>query len=179
MFVKVCGIRRIEEIDWAIELGYSAIGIVVYPSSKRFVEKQDSLKLLNYAKGKIITVVVSLFYNDVLPFINSADYIQVYEYIKSNKLIFATDKEPENENFKFLLYDSSKGSGNFKNFPEWVKKFKEKLILAGGLNMDNVINVIEKIKPFGIDVSSGVEKNNYKDYTMMKEFIEIILVNRR
>jgi phosphoribosylanthranilate isomerase len=174
LFVKVCGIRRIEEIDWAVHLGFSAIGIVVYGKSKRFVEKKETLELLNYAKSRIPTVVVSLYYKDVKPFYNKCDFIQVYEPVISEKLVYAIDKEPETENFKFLLYDASKGSGEFKNFPSWIDKYTHRLILAGGLNTDNVAKVIRKIKPFGVDVSSGVEKNGFKDYDLMKKFMKVI-----
>ena len=102
MFVKVCGIRKMEEVEWATILGYSAIGIIVYPESKRFVEKNKALDLLNFAKGKIKTVVVSLYYNDVKPFIKYSDFIQIYDKVNCDNLIFATDKEPENFNgFKY------------------------------------------------------------------------------
>ena len=172
MFVKVCGVRNTEEINRAIEFGYSAIGIVVYPGSKRFVEKDKVFEMLKFARGKIETVVVSLYYKDVEHFINHTDYIQVYEKVDYKNLIFATDKEPGNfTDFKYLLYDASKGSGKFEKIPEWVKKYSDKLIIAGGLNCNNVFNVVSKFKPFGVDVSSGVEVNGMKNYEKMKEFI--------
>ncbi len=172
MFVKVCGIKDIEEINWAIKLGYSAIGVVVYPKSKRFVEKNKVFEMLKFAKGQIGSVVVSLYYKDVKDFIKYTDYIQVYEKADCKNLIFATDKDPTNfTDFKYLLYDASKGSGKFEKIPEWIKKYSDKLIIAGGLNCNNISKVFSKFKPFGIDVSSGVEVNGKKDYEKMKEFI--------
>ena len=174
MFVKVCGIKNFHEIEWAIELGYSAIGIVVYNKSKRFVDYNRAIKLLKFAKGKIKSVVVSIHQRDVLKFKNIADFIQCYEQCYVKNFIYATDMEPDFQNFKNILFDSSRGRGEFKKFPEWIKKYREKLIIAGGLNPENVINVIEEIKPFGIDVSSGVEINGKKDFEKMRQFIEII-----
>ena len=174
MFVKVCGLKRFEEIDWAVELGYDAIGIVVYKKSKRFVDYNKAIELFNYAKGKIKTVAVSLYCEDVLKFKDFADFIQCYEKCLSKNFIFATDAEPKFKEYKYLLFDSSKGKGEFKKFPEWIKKYREILIVAGGLNSKNVGKVINEIKPFGVDVSSGVEENSKKDFYLMKEFITIV-----
>ena len=173
MFIKVCGIKDFNEIDWAAELGYSAVGIVVYPKSKRFCDYYKTLGLLNYAKNKIKTIIVSLNISHVKPFIKYADFVQVYEKYDYENAIYSTDKEPSDIiKYKYILYDSSKGSGKFKEFPKWVKKYSDKLILSGGLNVDNILEILNEFKPFGIDVSSGVEINNRKDYEKMKEFIK-------
>ena len=50
----------------------------------------------------------------------------------------------------------------------------DQLLVAGGLNKDNVCDVIREIQPFGVDVSSGVEKDGVKDVIMMKEFIDAV-----
>ncbi len=171
MFIKVCGIKRFEEIDWAVELGYDAIGVVVYKESKRFVEYNKAIELFKYAKGKIKTVAVSIYCKDVLKFKDIVDFIQCYERCLLKNFIFATDYEPKFKEYKYLLYDSSKGKGEFKKIPEWIKKYREKLIIAGGLNPKNVNKLINEIKPFGVDVSSGVEINRKKNFYLMRDFI--------
>jgi Phosphoribosylanthranilate isomerase len=49
---------------------------------------------------------------------------------------------------------------------------RKKLILAGGLNYENIQKAIEKVKPYAVDISSGVEENGIKNYGKMKNFIE-------
>ncbi len=175
MFVKVCGIRSFEEIDWAVDLGYSAIGIVVYKKSKRFVPHENVLKLLEYAKDRILTFIVSLHKKDVLKYSEYSDFIQCYEKCDVENFVYAISKKPEkNIKFKYLLFDASMGKGDFKDFPNWVTEYREKIILAGGLNFRNVKNVIEKFNPLGVDVSSGVEIDGRKDFYLMKKFIDSI-----
>ncbi len=177
MFVKVCGITDVQQIDWAVELGYSAVGFVVYPLSKRFVRQDKLLNLINYASGKIKTVAVSMHFYEVEPYAIATDFIQYYSNLDLenhylDKTILAGKEIPENKNYKYFVYDESYGSGTFSLFPEKLKKYRDRLILAGGLNCENVENVIKKFKPFGIDVSSGVEfKPGVKDFNKMKQFI--------
>lgn len=175
MFIKVCGIKTFEQIDWAYSLGFTAIGVVLYKKSKRFVDENTAISLAGYAKGKVKTVAVSVNYSDVLNITDFFDYVQVYEEIDINNLILASNVMPKVRNFKYFLYDKSKGSGEFEDLPEWLFDLKDKLIIAGGLNHNNVKGVIEKYHPFGVDVSSGVEnESGEKDYNLMKKFIESV-----
>ena len=172
MKVKVCGLKNIKELEWAIKLQYDFAGIVVYKKSKRYVDFKQTIKMLEFAKNKIKTVVVSLNFKDVIPYVEISDFFQVYEYVEFNldKFIFASDTEPANKDYKYFLYDTSRGSGEFRKFPNWLYKFREKLIIAGGLNCENV-KTIKDLKPEGVDVSSGVEVSGKKDYFLMKKFI--------
>ncbi len=174
MFVKVCGLKNIEQIDWAIELGYDAIGVVVYKGSKRYVGESAASDILNYSSGKIKSVVVSMTFEDVAPYIDKCDYYQIYDSVNidNEKFIFATDSERDFSFCKYIIYDSSKGSGVYTGFPKWLNKYKDKLIIAGGLNINNVVQTLSEITPFGIDISSGVEGKNGKDFYLMKKFIE-------
>lgn len=176
MFVKVCGITEIKEIDEAIKLGFDAIGVVLYPKSKRFVEHKKAAFLAKYAKGKILTVAVSIHFRDVALVKDDFDLIQVYEPVDMENLIYASNSIPDSDiNFKYFLYDNSKGSGKLEDIPLWVKKYQKKLIIAGGLNSENVTEIIRKFTPFGVDVSSGVEDlSGKKDFEKMAKFIKVV-----
>ena len=175
MFTKVCGLKTKEQIDKAIEYGYDAIGIVTYIKSIRYCPPKDAVELAEYAKGKIKSFVVGINYSDVEEAAPYFDYTQIYEMKQVPHLVLASKEMPPSDlKYEYFIYDASIGSGVFKGFPEWLKNKTENLIVAGGLNKDNVCDVIREIQPFGVDVSSGVEKDGEKDITMMKEFIAAV-----
>ncbi|MDP3479344.1 MAG: hypothetical protein Q8R88_06205 [Desulfoprunum sp.] len=175
MFAKVCGLKTEEQIDKAIEYGYDAIGIVTYIKSKRYCPPEMAIQLAEYARGRILSFVVGLNYSDVEEAAPAFDYTQIYEKRQIANLVLASkEKPPSDLEYEYFVYDASIGSGVFQDFPEWIKNETKKLLVAGGLNKDNVCDVIRNIKPFGVDVSSGVEKDGVKDLAMMKEFIDTV-----
>ncbi len=174
MFIKVCGLKTFEHIDKAVELGYDAIGVVVYKKSIRYCTSEKAIELANYAKGKIKTFVVSITFDDVKDVADYFDYIQIYEKVDIDNFAYSSKDHPGETKCKYFVYDASIGSGEFKKFPSWIKDIDQKLILAGGLNKNNVCSAIKEIRPFGVDVSSGVEIDGVKDFELMKEFIESV-----
>ncbi|BAI79936.1 phosphoribosylanthranilate isomerase [Deferribacter desulfuricans SSM1] len=176
MFIKVCGITTFEQIEWAIELGYSAVGIVFHPKSKRYVGYTKGIKLADYAKNKILTVCVGIDFDEVKDVYDNFDYVQLYNYRELDNLIYGTADKPDNEKFKYLIFDRSMGKGVFEcDYPEWVYDYTDRLLVSGGLTPENVGNVFEKIIPAGVDVSSGVEVDyGVKSFEKMKLFIEKI-----
>jgi len=177
MFIKVCGITDIVCIDWAIELGYDAVGVVLYKNSKRYCPPPYAAGLAKYARNRIKTVAVSVAFKDVADVREEFDYVQVYEPARTEHLIYAAKKRPledlqiSGRDFEFFLYDASQGQGRLSDFPGWLRDYRDKLIIAGGLKPGNVKKIIEKVKPFGVDVSTGVEKKDRKDYELMRAFI--------
>jgi phosphoribosylanthranilate isomerase len=175
MFVKVCGLINTTQIDKAIAYGYDAIGVVTHQKSKRYCPPEKAKKLAEYAKGKIKSFVVGLAYSDVQDIAHIFDYTQIYEEKQVPNLVLASRERPSSDiNYEYFIYDASMGSGIFQEFPKWLKDMAGKVIIAGGLNKDNVCSVIQDIKPFGVDVSSGVEKDGVKDFMLMKEFIDAV-----
>lgn len=175
MFTKVCGLKTKKQIDKAIEYGYDAIGIVTYIKSKRYCSPEKAIKLAEYARGRIISFVVGLNFSDVEEAASAFDYTQIYEMRQVPNLVLASKEMPPSDlKHEYFVYDASIGSGVFKEFPEWIKNSSDKVLVAGGLNKENVCDVIRDIQPFGVDVSSGVEKDGVKDLTMMKEFIDAV-----
>ena len=175
MFVKVCGLSTREQIDKAIEYGYDAIGVVTWPKSRRFCPPDQAIKLAEHARGKIKSFVVGLRYDDVEAAAPAFDFVQIYEVRQlANLVLAAKERPPAGVDFRYFVYDASVGGGVFAPFPEWLREMTGKLLVAGGLNSVNVCAVIRDIKPFGVDVSSGVEKNGVKDVELMKGFIDAV-----
>jgi len=172
MFVKVCGLKTTKEIDFAYKLGYDAFGVVVTKKSKRYVDLNTAKLLASYSKGKIKSVVVAYTFNEVAEIYKYFDFVQLYSPEKLDNLIFSCGSVSCLEvSCKYLLFDKSHGQGKFEKLPETILTVRDKLIIAGGLNLGNVRQVIEKFKPFGVDVSSSLELNGEKDFNKMKEFI--------
>ncbi len=175
MFIKVCGLKTEEQIDMAIEYGYDAIGVVTYPKSKRYCPDERAIELAGHAKGRIKSFVVGLTYQDVQDVADAFDFTQIYEVRRIPNLVLASkEPAPAGIDYEYFIYDASTGNGRFEAFPGWVKARAHKMIIAGGLNAENVCSVIKALNPFGLDVSSGVEKNGVKDIELMKEFIETV-----
>ncbi len=171
-FLKVCGIKSLTDAEYAIESGFTAIGVVFHKKSKRFVDFEKAKKIAEFCKGKIQTVAVGINYREVEPAAKFFDFVQLYEYLPLKNLIFASSRKPSVEKFKFFLYDKGMGDGKFRQFPEWLEKADYPVILAGGLSPENVGEVVKKYSPVGVDVSSGVETNGVKDFEKMKQFVK-------
>ncbi|HJF13679.1 MAG TPA: phosphoribosylanthranilate isomerase [Enteractinococcus helveticum] len=174
LFVKVCGITTVEQLEWAIDLGYDAIGLMRAPHSPRLVDVETARELIAYADGKIQTFAVGLTLDQVASLKDHVDTIQLYEPAEVESLALASDTPPAStQGLDYWFYDASHGTGTFSRIPEWVHDVDARCILAGGLNPGNVAEVIEHYRPDGIDVSSGVESSpGTKDYALMKSFIE-------
>lgn len=173
MFVKICGIKSLYDLENSINLGFDAFGIVLTRKSKRFVDFDLAKKLVSYSKGKIKSVAVAYNFNEIKEIYEHFDYIQLYNYVDKENLIFSSGNMEEfNMSCKYFLYDKSHGKGKFEKLPDNLMQINRKLIIAGGLNPENVKNVVKKFKPFGVDVSSGVERQGLKEYELMKKFIE-------
>jgi phosphoribosylanthranilate isomerase len=172
MFIKVCGIRTRDQIDWAVDLGYTAVGFVLHPESPRFRDAETALRLVRYARGRIATVAVGLTFSEVELLCDECDYLQLYEYRNRDRLIFAGDKPPPPECGCFL-YDAGRGDGQARDMPAWLSDFGGSLIISGGLSPSNVGGIIRRIRPFGVDVSSGVERERgIKNFQLMRQFME-------
>ena len=178
MLIKACGIKTLEDIDMAGGLQYNAIGIVLHPESSRYCNKVISAKLISYSKSRypeMKIVAVAKHAHEVF-YAEDFDYIQSHDNRYNSKLI---NMIPFEKNLKnYLLYDISEGSGIFKKFPDWLGDYNN-LIIAGGLTAKNVREVIQNIRPAGVDVSSGIETNGSKDYKKMKDFIEEVKYAKR
>lgn len=69
------------------------------------------------------------------------------------------------------------GSGSSFNW-DLLKEHNGKIFLAGGLNTENIAKALSTVKPFAVDVSSGIETDRIKDFDKMKKFISLVKENR-
>ena len=198
MLIKICGITNKNIANKAIEYGADALGFV-FAKSKRQINFNEALDIIKSLKKDILKIGV--FVNSPIDLVNEyveslkLDIVQLHgdespEYCKKIKanVIKAISIKEKNDVNKMYYYKNLYGylfdrkgevykGGEGKTF-NWDfldplnEDIRKKLILAGGLNINNIEKAIYNVKPFMIDVSSGVEKNGVKDESLIKEFIE-------
>lgn len=194
--IKVCGLKREEDIKYVNELKPDYIGFVFAKSSreitlewgKNLVKKLDkNIKTVGIFVDKEISEVekiASTLKLHVLQFHGKEDneYMSCFKDYEVWKALGVTSKEDLKGISKYkadgILLDSKVlgrigGTGESFNW-DIISNFKvnKKLILAGGLNSNNVKEGISKVKPNIVDVSSGVEIESFKDFSKIKEFIK-------
>jgi Phosphoribosylanthranilate isomerase len=183
--IKICGIKR--ECD-AIMLNRAApdyAGFVFYEGSRRFVSADMALRLRELTKPEIKTVGV--FVNAPVEIISDLygsriiDIVQLHgdedeEYIsglrrvsegtevwKAYKVRSQRDiEEAAKSSADMVLLDNGYGTGERFDWG-FIRGFPRPFILAGGLTPENIGQAIEKLHPFAVDVSSGVETLGVKD----------------
>ncbi len=194
MWVKVCGICHLEDAQAAASAGAQAVGLVFAPSSRRLTLK-EAKQLAGSLPKKLLRVGV--FVNqrpedveriarevglDLLQLhgTESPEYCRYFARLPWGLLKawrMAEDDWQRAADYKglvsALLLDSSAGSG--KTFP-WREARKVpwdgRLILAGGLNPENVAQAIAEVSPWGVDASSGLESRaGLKDPARLAAFV--------
>jgi len=195
--VKICGIKDVESALVAEKSGADYIGLVFCKKSKRFISIEQAKKIILSLKNKLS--VVALFSNDNEKYINSVinnlniDIIQFHgneidsDCIKYNlpyiKGISASEDGLKNLDEKFpnakafiLDSHSNNGIGGTGETFDWLNTSFETIkpiMIAGGLNCDNVEDAIKVFLPYGVDVSSGVESDDgKKNFNLIREFIK-------
>ncbi|HJP19444.1 MAG TPA: phosphoribosylanthranilate isomerase [Nitrospinota bacterium] len=194
--VKICGITNKEDALYAVECGADALGFIFYEKSPRYIAP-DNAKTIIAALPPFVTTVgvfVNKDFNDIrdMALLTGITVVQLhgdespsYCNLVEGKLIKAIRVKNDRsiEGLKkydvdaFLLdsFDKNSFGGSGLTF-DWklAEKAKQygKIILAGGLTPDNVEEAVKKVVPYGVDVSSGVEKKpGIKDNNKVKEFI--------
>ena len=182
MRVKICGMRRREDILYANILKPDYIGFIFAEGYKRQITYDVAYELKGLLDKDILAVGV--YINQPIEYIKEAvdrgiiDLIQLHgnesdAYIKELKSIVHVpiiNVYRVSEYADYVLYDSKNpGSGIVNEF--YGPKEDKPFFLAGGITIDNVLKMKE-FHPFCIDTSSGVEQDGAKDFKKMKEFIE-------
>ena len=192
MRVKICGITNYEDAKNAIDFGADALGFVFYGKSPRYITPQNAKNIIK--KLPPFVEMVGLFVNISY---KEANQISKESGITLAQIHFEADKnfyqkldirhikvvraksQSDIQNYKdeYRIVDafveSYGGEGKRVNL-DWFNNIdKSKIILAGGLNINNLHEVINK-GFYGVDVSSGVEQSKgKKDKILVKKFIEM------
>jgi phosphoribosylanthranilate isomerase len=195
--VKICGLTRARDVGEAVACGADAIGFVFVTGSKRLVDLATAGQLVRLVPAFVARVGLFLDQEaqevrEVLEHVplsllqfhggENARYCRQFglPYIKAvsmNSEHAMQQAEADYPDAAALLLDSHEpgGLGGTGRVFDWqqVKRFERPLILAGGLTPDNVGAAVRQAKPWGVDVSSGVEDApGIKNAEAMRRFIE-------
>ena len=191
--IKLCGLSRPCDIEWANALMPDYIGFVFAQKSKRYVSPERA-KALREGLDSIIRAV-GVFVNEapeaVADLLNTGviDMAQLHggedeEYIKALRGLtdkplikafrvdgYADLEKARQSSADYVLLDN--GAGGTGTAFDWalLKGFDRPYFLAGGLGPGNVRQAIMALDPFAVDVSSGIETNGAKDYMKMTAFM--------
>jgi len=183
--IKICGIRRIEDALLAAELGASALGFVFWPSSPRFLDPFRARPIVASLPPFVTTVGV--FVNQPVSYVlgvaqllnlgavqlHGDERIEPYargaqRVIKTVAIVDGTDcvpavgAVPPRATVLLDAHDPARRGGTGRTI-DWKQAAAaartRPIILSGGLNADNVRDAVDEVRPYAVDLSSGVESS--------------------
>jgi phosphoribosylanthranilate isomerase len=192
LFVKLCGLRTEADVEAAIAAGADAVGFVLTDSPRR-ISTTHAARLMALLPPSVLGVAV---YHDPAPRLVSEtaevmrpDLHQAepwhLESVGPNERLPVVVAGPHLEKDmtravevttrRIALVDHAAhgGTGVTHDWADLASSaLAERMIVAGGLKPANVATVVRRISPFGVDVSSGIEREpGEKDHLLMKEFV--------
>ncbi len=184
--VKICGIRSIREIDICNKYEPDFIGFVFVKDRRRYISKENALRLKKYLNKSIMSVGVFLNnpIEEVIDIANSGaiDMVQLHgcegeNYIRDLRKRINIPVIKAYKDFvdcDYALFDNPKpGEGQIFDWNTIDSKNKE-YFLAGGISKENVLDALA-LHPYAVDASSSLEgPDGYKDEMKVKEFIRLV-----
>jgi len=198
--IKICGITRLEDAQLSESLGVDALGFVFCEPSKRYITPEQA-KIISDQIAPFI-VRVGLFLNaspdevelalktfpGMLPQFHGTETAEECErygvpYLKAIGLGSGMPSEETLAGYRHaqaFLFDSNEpgqlgGTGHVFDWRKLDKNRTKPLILAGGLNPENVQQAIKEVQPYAVDVSSGVEAaKGVKDQHALRKFVDAV-----
>jgi phosphoribosylanthranilate isomerase len=200
MRIKVCGIRRLEDALLAGELGAWAVGFVFWPGSPRFIDPYRAKRISAALPPWVVPVGVFVdqpfdYITEVASLVRlgavqlhgneSADMVQRLQHrvIKSVPVgasfdVSILDAVPARATVLLDAHDPERRGGT-GTVVDWTRAAaaarRRPVLLAGGLNPENVRVAVDTVRPIGIDVSSGVEASpGVKDHGRLRALFEAV-----
>lgn len=181
MFIKICGIRRVADALHAVEQGATALGFIFWPRSPRYINPDRAGLIIAELPPEITTVgvfvnedpdelrkkveqsgvnAVQLHGDEPVSYANELT-LPPFRSVTLENAAATCPMWPAGTTFLLDAADPARRGGT--GVPvDWSRAAalarQWPLVLAGGLNADNVADAIAKVRPVGVDVSSGVER---------------------
>ena len=195
--IKICGVRRLEDIEIANKYGPDYIGFV-FAKSKRQVTPDLASKLKANLDPNIKAVgvfvdasadkILELYEDEIIDMVQlhgseSEEFIlnlkeKTNHELKIIKAIEIHDgidiTEYDDSQADYLLFDSGKGSGKTFDWNSIKINLKHEFFIAGGLTSHNINEAINEFNPYAVDLSSSLEVNGFKDENKIREIMEVI-----
>ncbi|OPX61734.1 MULTISPECIES: phosphoribosylanthranilate isomerase [unclassified Methanoregula] len=189
MRIKICGITRPEDAQYAEKAGADAIGVVVFSGgvSRRHVPPKRAREIFGAVGPFTTTVAVSHTTSEeelrrmiaLRPHAIQISHPFGFDEKPDVKIIRVIGRgDPLPEDCDAIIVDDSHGQG--RDFDplyaaDAVKRSKIPVILAGGLTQENVGEAIRRVRPYAVDVASGVEISpGIKDHEKIRAFVEAV-----
>ncbi len=198
MLVKICGITRFEDADAAVMAGATALGFVFWPRSPRFIDPYRA-RAIAAALPPFVTTV-GVFVNQPIAYVNGiaslAGLAAVQLHGDEDAAFAAAVRRPVIKAIALdagdagasawpgrytLLLDAhdAERRGGIGRTIDWARAAEvaasRRVVLSGGLTPENVSDAVARVRPFGIDVSSGVEQSpGVKDHDRLKALFKAL-----
>ena len=189
LWIKVCGLRTVEAIEAAVEAGADAVGFVFHEGSPRNLSPDAARALVDAVPSTVEKVVV--FMHPTQALLDAAVAAVRPGWVQTDADDFGRLRLPDGvralpvyrtgaaiaqENLRgrrFLLESARSGAGERADWSAATALASVgELVLAGGLDAGNVAESIATVRPFGVDVSSGVERTRgVKDPALIRAFV--------
>ncbi len=201
MRVKICGIKSVQELEF-VERYADFTGVVLDSSSRRYVTFEMAREIIEVSSIPVFAVLTSTSFEEVYRIACriGATYLQIHtenfpleDFLKLKEtgfrlsMAFRVPKFSEKPGLDALrilerietyrpdlpILDTGRGTGDVHDLRVSREVAEvEEIMLAGGLSPENVRSAVEFVKPWGVDVSGGVERNGGKDESLVRAFVE-------
>ncbi len=185
--LKICGITNLDDALYCADAGADALGFVIYEKSQRNISIQKAAEIIKNLPPFVVAVAVTVNPDDrQARMIKDAgfDVVQIHgtDNIKKTdirKIAAIPFEKLKNYNSKndYILVDSAAIGGTGKSFDWSVLNgvSPDKIIVSGGLNQQNITELLRKYKPYAVDLSSSLEQSpGKKDHAKVKSFIHLL-----